>query len=300
VRKLIADAVDVNATGPQGTTAMHIASENGHAEILAALIEAGAKVDVLDAQRMRPLHLAANAEIARLLIANGANVNLGLPSPLYMATMKGKADVVRELLRNDANATDGDCATMLNWATFAGQLEVVHVLFQSRDPKALLAVQSTYSPLHVAASGSFGDMGSPASAQQRLEIAKLLVEQGADVNASWGKNINRRSGAAFMIDTRPLMFASDKGEVEMVKFLLEKGGDAKASNASGQTALHFAAQNGHRPVVELLLKAEVNVNALTREAKTPLDLAQDAAVKVLLIQAGGKSSNDVLKDSPAN
>jgi ankyrin repeat protein len=100
-----------------------------------------------------------------------------------------------------------------------------------------------------------------------------------------------------MIDTTPLMFASAKGEVEMVEFLLEKGGDAKASNASGQTALHFAAQSGHRPVVELLLKAKADVNALTREAKTPLDLTQDAAVKVLLIQAGGKSSNEVLKAS---
>ena len=39
------------------------------------------------------------------------------------------------------------------------------------------------------------------------------------------------------------------------------------------------------------------MNALTREAKTPLDLTPDAAVKVLLIQAGGKSSNEVLKDS---
>ena len=297
VKKLIADAVDVNATGPRRITAMHIASEQGHAEILAALIEAGAKVDVSDAQRMRPLHLAANAETARLLIAHGAKVDIGLPSPLYMATMNGRADVVRELLRNDAHATNGDCATMLNWATFAGQLEVVRVLFQLRDAKTLLAVQSTYSPLHVAASGSFGDMGSSASAQQRLEIAKLLVENGADVNARWGVDVNPQSGAAAMIDTTPLMFASAKGEAEMVEFLLERGGDAKAANASGQTALHFAAQRGYRPVVELLLKAKADVNALTREAKTPLDVTQDAAVKVLLIQAGGKSSNEVLKDS---
>ena len=99
-------------------------------------------------------------------------------------------------------------------------------------------------------------MGSSASAQRRLEIATLLVEHGADVDARWGTNVNPQSGAVYMIDTTPLMFASAKGEVEMVTFLLEKGGDAKASNASGQTALHFAAQNGHGPVVELLSRQE--------------------------------------------
>jgi hypothetical protein len=39
------------------------------------------------------------------------------------------------------------------------------------------------------------------------------------------------------------------------------------------------------------------VNAVTREAKTPLDLAQDAGVKVLLIQNGGKTGPELLKDS---
>jgi len=61
-----------------------------------------------------------------------------------------------------------------------------------------------------------------------------------------------------------------------------------AARSRGQTALHFAAQSGHRSVVELLLKAGANVNAVTRDAKTPLDLAQNAALKVLLIKNGGR------------
>jgi ankyrin repeat protein len=79
VKKLIADAVDVNETGPQRLTAVHLASENGHSEILAALIEVGAKFDQMDEQRMRPLHLAANAGIARMLIAE-ALFSAGIPS----------------------------------------------------------------------------------------------------------------------------------------------------------------------------------------------------------------------------
>ena len=45
-----------------------------------------------------------------------------------------------------------------------------------------------------------------------------------------------------------------------------------------------------------MLKAKAMVNALTGEAKTPLDLAQDAAVKILLIQNGGKTASEVLRD----
>jgi ankyrin repeat protein len=299
VKNLIAANIDVNETGPQGITAMHLASDKGHPKMLAELIEAGAKVDQPDAIGMRPLHLAANAEAARLLIAAGAQVHSRMPSPVYLATMHGRADVVRELIHNDANAEDRSCGTMLNWATFAGQFEVVRVLFELRDAETLLKTTSPYSPLHVATSGSMGDMNSPShvTPQQRLDITKFLVEKGADVNAPWGSNINAMSGAAHMIGTTPLMFASMKGEARMVKFLLDKGADAKAANASGQTALHFAAQRGHHSVVELLLKAKVNVNAVTREAKTPLDLAQDAGVKVLLIQNGGKTGPELLKDS---
>ena len=83
---------------------MHIASETGHGEILAALIEAGAKIDHSDAQGMRSLHLAANVDIARTLIAKGASVDSGARSPLFMATASARADVVRELIRNQADA----------------------------------------------------------------------------------------------------------------------------------------------------------------------------------------------------
>jgi ankyrin repeat protein len=163
----------------------------------------------------------------------------------------------------------------------------------------MLKARGAYSPLHVVASGSLGDRSSPQNVtpQRRLDIAKLLVANGADVNVRWGANVNPQSGAAHMIDTTPLMFASSKGEPEMVKFLLVQEADVKAANASGQTALHFAAQAGHRPVVELLLNAKTDVNAVTRGAKTSLDLAQDADVKVLLIQNGGKTASEVLKDS---
>jgi hypothetical protein len=65
--------------------------------------------------------------------------------------------------------------------------------------------------------------------------------------------------------------------------------------------LVFAAERGHRRVVELLLEAKADVNALTgpesyRGVNTPLDYAEDAEVKALLIEHGGKPASEV---SPA-
>jgi ankyrin repeat protein len=144
---------------------------------------------------------------------------------------------------------------------------------------------------------AFRDMNRPddVSPQQRLDIAKLLVEKATDVDARWGAGVDPQSAAARMIDTTPLMLASSKGETEMVRFLLMQSVDVMAANASGQTAIHFAtgSPTASRDVVDSLLKSKAEFNALTRDGKTSLDLAQDAGVKILLIQNGGKKSSEL-------
>ena len=45
------------------------------------------------------------------------------------------------------------------------------------------------------------------------------------------------------------------------------------ANALGQTALHVAAQRGHRSVVEFLLDQDALVNVENRLRQTPLHLA---------------------------
>ena len=46
------------------------------------------------------------------------------------------------------------------------------------------------------------------------------------------------------------MVGSDAGNERLVRLLLRKGARVKASAQDGMTALHFAAQKGHKDVLE--------------------------------------------------
>ena len=69
---------DVNATQESETSALHVASENGHLGIVKSLIEKGADVNAKDRFDKTPLYLAlekGHVEIVHYLIGKGADVN---------------------------------------------------------------------------------------------------------------------------------------------------------------------------------------------------------------------------------
>jgi ankyrin repeat protein len=74
-----------------------------------------------------------------------------------------------------------------------------------------------------------------------------------------------------------LHWASDKGHLEVVVQLLEKGANRDAKNKDGRKPLHLAAHSGHEPVVEKLLEAKkdkvekkTDVDSPDKEGWTPL------------------------------
>jgi ankyrin repeat protein len=53
-----------------------------------------------------------------------------------------------------------------------------------------------------------------------------------------------------------------------VRLLLERGGDVKAKNNYGETALDKVAEAGYKTVVRLLLENRADVNARNRRGQT--------------------------------
>lgn len=141
----------------------------------------------------------------------------------------------------------------------------------------------------------------------RYEIARFLIEQGADIHfaradlqgnfhpgrgqtALWwaanhgylplaeelirrGVNIN----APDHFDGTPLSTAASGGQLEMVRYLVEHGADIHARLSTnyngipdGRKAFHLAVTNGHLPVVEYLLQAGNDPNEPGGSGFTPL------------------------------
>ena len=88
----------------------------------------------------------------------------------------------------------------------------------------------------------------------------------------------------------PVAEAARDGDLELLRDLIEQGGDVNAALGDGMTALHWAAERGDAAMASLLLRAGAHVHAGTRiGAFTPLHVAARAgstAVVALLLEAG--------------
>lgn len=83
--------------------------------------------------------------------------------------------------------------------------------------------------------------------------------------------------------------AADKGEIETLKQLLEKGTPVDKPNETGTTALMTTAREGHLKAVQFLLDKGANVNAVNLAGMTAVHLAamgNHTEVILLLLQRG--------------
>lgn len=112
-----------------------------------------------------------------------------------------------------------------------------------------------------------------------LEMMKLLVEAGVDINAP-----DRRSQTSKA--RTPLQEASRKGWAEGVKLLLDLGADVDACEEGDVTALHIASRMGHVEVVRLLLKSKADACGDRNSITSPLHETASLSIATMLLQAG--------------
>ena len=79
VKSLLEKGVPVNSQAVNGSSALHVSSQNGHIEVTKLLLENGAQVDILDNEQWSPLMISCRsgqAAIAQVLLENEADAFL--------------------------------------------------------------------------------------------------------------------------------------------------------------------------------------------------------------------------------
>jgi ankyrin repeat protein len=266
VRSLLQQKADVNATQPDGMTALHWAARQNDLETAQILIRAGAKPDTATRYAITPFYFACengSAAMIELLLRAGVDANSANPggeTALMTASRSGSVDAVRLLLDRGASIDAKESVrgqTALMWAVLENHAEIVKLLLaRGADINAQTKVEipDGTSGKPEAKSGDIGAHGpgmyraravpSPSGAMAamhfaardgNLPITRILVNAGAD--------LERRSANG----TRPLVVAIMNNHIELALFLLEQGADPNAADDFYKRTPLFAAVERRNP-----------------------------------------------------
>ena len=187
VIKIIERGDSVFISDPSGTMPLHFAAMKGHLDIVKYLVEHGAGADApWDAYRSTPLFYAKehnHTDIVAYLLEKGAYDDDGgrlYDSPLHIAVREGDmAEVKRQIGKGVTIDSKGNYRhTPLHMAAALNKIDIVEYLL-SRGANIEARGEDQKTPLLTAI--RYG---------KSLELVKLLIARGADINAKdyYGKD----------------------------------------------------------------------------------------------------------------
>jgi ankyrin repeat protein len=238
-----------------GFTRLHIAVELRSPYLIAAALKMKLDVNARSKDGRTALHIVAaryDNGTVNLLLKAKANPNQkdnDGRTPMEYAALHGHSDLVRQLAKVQSEPLDLFSAVIL------GKAERVKELLKARPElvKARTRQGSGWTPLHIAAG------------EGHEEIARVLLDAGADVNGAKG-------------ETSPLVWVvwTEQPNLKLVKLLIDRGADVnQPGGLEKETPLHYAAKYGNVELVKLLLKAKADPKAKAWRGRTPLDLAKE-------------------------
>ncbi len=246
------DDEDLNAKDSMGYTALHKAVFSKHFDEVKLLIDKGARVDVQDKHELTPLFYAVmrnDEKMIKFLVETGnANVNLGkYNNPLSIAISHGYMELAEYLINKGANLDQQDSIgrTLLHKVAEDGNLAAVKFLV---DKGAKLDVLDKWkeTPLHVAANVKVN--------KGHTEIVDYLIQKGADINLTHNYT--------------PIHLAITRGNLDMVKCLMDNNADLYVKRTCDGTPLAYAKQQGQMEIVNYM---DSIISNLSRSKNISLD-----------------------------
>jgi ankyrin repeat protein len=239
---LIEAGADVNATTPDGISAIVMALINGHYDVAGALVAAGTDPNLADYTGRTGLYAAIDfntmvksnrpapkvienrltgLDVARLLIEHGAEVN---PLLKRLPPYRAKLD------RGNDGMLGGGTTPFLR-AAKAGDLPAMKLLLEHGADPTLAPTRSGINPLMAAAGLGTAEQdttGRLKTQQQAIEAIQLLLDRGLDVNTQAKDGQTAVHGAAM------------QGFDDVIRFLAAKGAKLDTPDKDGFTPLDVA------------------------------------------------------------
>jgi len=232
---------DVNATTPDGISAVIAALINGHYDVAGALIEAGTDVNLVDKTGRSALYAAI--DFSTMPASNR-------PAPYVLQNQLSALDVAAMLIERGADVN----VQLTSMPPYRAKLD--------RGNDTMLNAGTT--PLLRAAKA--GDV--PA--------IRLLLENGADPTLTNRDGINPLMAAAGLgtaeQDTTG-RYKTEAQAIESIQILIDAGLDVNATDRRGRTAAHGAALQGYNDVLRFLARVGARLDVEDQNGHTPLDTA---------------------------
>ena len=243
VHSLLTAGANVNIQDNNGWTALMIASEHDHISIIHMLLQANANPHLKKSNGSNALMIASyygNYEVVELLISKGADYKYQREdgvNPFMMACQNGHTPIVELLLKEQV---DPNVEKKDGWNAF------MLACLNGHTQVVKLLLKEQVDPNVQSNDGRNAFM--LACLKGHIQIVELLLKEQVDPNVQIKDGWN-----AFMLACR-------NGHIQIVELLLKEQVDPNVQNKNGWNAFMFACQNGHTQIVELLLKEQVDPN----------------------------------------
>lgn len=259
-------------------TIFHTAIETGSKPMVQLLIDAGADVNVL-ASESAPLHIAcqsAHVDIVHLLLDASADAKLASEqgvTALHVASSRGFASVCKLLVEHGATLSMDEheesplhrparfSRRPRNIATVDVLIEALKKQFPRFEEEGSQDAEDLAAVINAQAGHKKKTALIYAAVAGNLDLAKTLIDLGADVHSSEDEGFNAMCRAAMMND------------VEMVCLLADSGCEVDSTRADGRHSLHDACAWGSQQVIEELLKRNAAPDHLDEDKIPPIAVA---------------------------
>ena len=247
-----------------GYTPLHLASRAGNAEVVAALLDAGANADVLTGTGAASLHFAAEAngvEVVNALVGHGADVDVrdGYSSrtPAMFAAARNSAAALEALL--DAGADPDLVSDTRDYA----KIEAADREERTRRQRIREAEKEPEPEEEPGAQRPLQGRGGPPGAGAPQGSEPELPPDGPKVLSSI-EQIGVQGGFA------PLHYAVRNGNAEAARVLMDGGADINLPSGDHSSPMLVAVINGNYDLARELLEAGADPNLLSDDGAGPL------------------------------